>query len=35
LPAYNSESVLSRLKQKLERIRTGVEVDLHEWNFVI
>ena len=35
LPEYNQESMLNKLKQKLERIRTGVEADIHEWNFVI
>jgi branched-chain amino acid aminotransferase len=35
LPEYNQESVLSKLKQKLGRIRTGVEMDTHEWNFII
>ena len=35
LPEYNAESMLNKLKQKLERIRTGVEADIHEWNFII
>ena len=35
LPKYNPESILNKLKQKLERIRTGVEADTNEWNFII
>jgi branched-chain amino acid aminotransferase len=35
LPGYNSDSMLHKLKQKLERIRTGVEADLHGWNSII
>ena len=35
LPAYNQASISSQVKQKLERIRTGVEPDINQWNFVI
>lgn len=35
LPEYNAESMLDKLKQKLDRIRTGTEADIHEWNFII
>ena len=35
LPAYGQENILNRLRQKLERIRTGVEADVHEWNFIL
>ena len=35
LPEYNQESILNKLKKKLERIRTGVDVDTYEWNFII
>jgi branched-chain amino acid aminotransferase len=35
LPEYNEASKLYKLKQKLERIRTGVEADIYEWNFII
>lgn len=35
LPEYNGENILNRLKQKLERIRTGIDSDIHEWNYVI
>lgn len=35
LPAYSHESLLNKLKHKLEKIRTGMEVDLHEWNFIL
>ena len=34
LPEYNQESILNKLKQKLEQIRTRVEMDIHEWNFI-
>jgi branched-chain amino acid aminotransferase len=35
LPEYNAESMLNRLKEKLELIRTGGETDIYEWNFII
>ncbi|MFC0773253.1 branched-chain amino acid aminotransferase [Terrimonas alba] len=35
LPSYNNESILNKLKQKLERIRTGVEEDIHKWNYTL
>lgn len=35
LPLYNQESVLNKLKQKLELIRTGREADIFGWNFVL
>lgn len=35
LPEYSKENLLSRLKLKLERIRTGLETDIHEWNYII
>jgi branched-chain amino acid aminotransferase len=35
LPSYNQDSVVNRLKQKLERIRTGREADIYGWNFVL
>ena len=34
-PEYNQESILNKLKKKLERIRTGADVDTYEWNFII
>jgi len=34
-PEYNQESILNQLKKKLERIRTGADVDTYEWNFII
>lgn len=34
LPEYTSESILYKLRQKLEAIRTGRETDLHGWNCV-
>lgn len=33
--AYTSASISSRLKQKLDNIRTGVEPDMHGWNYII
>jgi branched-chain amino acid aminotransferase len=35
LPSYNQDSVVNRLKQKLESIRTGREADIYGWNFVL
>jgi branched-chain amino acid aminotransferase len=35
LPEYNNNSLLNQVKQKLERIRTGMEADTHGWNFII
>lgn len=35
LPGYNQESISARLKQKLEKIRTGVEEDIHGWNYIL
>ena len=35
LPAYNNENISSSLKQKLDRIRTGVDEDIHRWNYVL
>jgi branched-chain amino acid aminotransferase len=35
LPAYSASSLLNRLKQLLENIRTGVEEDVYGWNFTV
>jgi branched-chain amino acid aminotransferase len=35
LPEYNRESLLNRIKQKLERIRTGREEDVYGWNYIV
>ncbi len=35
LPAYGNDSILNSLKQTLERIRTGVDEDVHKWNSVL
>ncbi len=35
LPGYNKESLLNKLKTKLENIRTGIEADVHEWNYIV
>jgi branched-chain amino acid aminotransferase len=35
LPQYSHESVLFKVKQKLERIRTGLEEDTRGWNTII
>ena len=35
LPAYHSGSMLYQLKHKLGGIRTGLEPDLHSWNFIL
>lgn len=35
LPEYSHESLLNRVKQKLDRMRTGQEKDIYEWNYVV
>jgi branched-chain amino acid aminotransferase len=35
LPEYNADSLMFRMKRRLENIRTGVEEDIHKWNHVI
>jgi branched-chain amino acid aminotransferase len=35
LPEYSHESLLNKLKQKLEQIRTGMVEDVHEWNWIV
>lgn len=35
LPRYTADSVSSRLKHKLEKIRTGLEEDIHGWNYIV
>ena len=35
LPEYGHESLLNKLKQKLERIRMGIDGDLYGWNLVL
>jgi branched-chain amino acid aminotransferase len=34
LPAYSEQSVMYRLKNKLEAIRAGKEEDKHGWNYI-
>lgn len=35
LPEYGPESLLSIMKQKLQRIRTGLEKDIYGWNTIV
>ena len=35
LPQYNSESLLNRIKSKLEKLRTGLEEDIYGWNYIV
>jgi len=35
LPSYNNDTLHSKVKAKLERIRTGREEDVHGWNTVV
>ena len=35
LPEYSQESMLNRLKEKLQRIRLGMEDDVHGWNYIL
>jgi branched-chain amino acid aminotransferase len=35
LPEYNHDTLMSKLKLKLEKIRTGKEDDIHGWNYIV
>jgi branched-chain amino acid aminotransferase len=35
LPPYSHENLMYRIKQKLERIRTGKDDDVYGWNYVV
>jgi branched-chain amino acid aminotransferase len=35
LPDYTENNIMYKLKKKLELIRTGLEPDLHNWNFLL
>lgn len=35
LPKYSPENLLNRMKHKLDRIRTGLDEDLHSWNCIV
>ena len=35
LPEYGPKKILFRLKHRLEKIRSGQEPDMHEWNFIL
>lgn len=35
LPPYTAASVLNKVKNKLERIRAGLEEDVHGWNYIV
>jgi branched-chain amino acid aminotransferase len=35
LPDYNQASVSNQVKLKLEKIRTGMEEDVHGWNYIL
>jgi len=35
LPQYNDTNVLNKIKQKLEKIRTGNEEDVYNWNYIV
>ncbi len=35
LPAYNQNNIMFRIKQKLEKIRTGRDEDIYGWNFIV
>jgi branched-chain amino acid aminotransferase len=34
LPQYNSDNLLNKVKQKLERIRAGLDEDVYGWNYI-
>jgi branched-chain amino acid aminotransferase len=35
LPAYTQDNLMNRVKNKLERIRTGLEEDVYGWNCIV
>lgn len=35
LPEYSHENISGKLKQRLDKIRTGRDVDTHNWNFIV
>ena len=35
LSGYSHESLMNKLKLKLERIRTGEEEDVYGWNYIL
>lgn len=35
LPAYGGQALMFRLRDRLEAIRTGLETDKHQWNYVL
>ncbi len=35
LPAYTEDSLMNKLKNKLEKIRLGIDADDHGWNYII
>ena len=35
VPEYRPESMLFKLKRRLEEMRSGLEADVHEWNFIV
>jgi branched-chain amino acid aminotransferase len=35
LPTYTENSLMNKLKNKLEQIRLGIDTDVHGWNYII
>jgi branched-chain amino acid aminotransferase len=35
LPKYGRDSLLNKLKNKLEQIRLGIDADVHAWNYIL
>ncbi len=35
LPEYDADKLLYKLKNKLEKIRLGIDADVHDWNYII
>ncbi len=35
LPDYNENTLMNKLKNKLEQVRLGLEVDKNEWNYIM
>lgn len=35
LPAYDENTLMNKLKNKLEQMRLGIDADVHGWNYII
>ncbi|MEO8769359.1 MAG: branched-chain amino acid aminotransferase [Ferruginibacter sp.] len=35
LPKYGNDSISAKIKQQLEKVRSGIDADIHAWNFIV